>query len=158
MELHYYRYVWQHLEGVSKSVLVEGVANFLLIWGTVLSMAYQFGLARVFWSILLPQRLAAFWLAFTFDRVPHRGAVPRSEDPYRSTKHIIGFFPGALLPSFMEPFHGIFRLLLRVAIVEQDAHVVHHLFPTVPFYSYHAVWNNHKNELYEKGVENTTVF
>ena len=43
-------------------------------------------------------------------------------------------------------------------LINQDAHIAHHLYPTLPFYSYYKVWKKHANEFYPAGVENSSVF
>jgi fatty acid desaturase len=69
---------------------------------------------------VLPGWLAGGLLAFAFDWLPHH--------PHGDT----GRFTNARM------LDG--GWLLTVLMVGQDAHLVHHLWPKVPFYRYHAVY------------------
>jgi fatty acid desaturase len=123
-DLHYYRLyvgIFSRRPSVER---FEVVATALLFAGIVLG-ASMMGHARdvlLFWVV--PARLAVFVLAFAFDWLPHRPhAVTSKEDRFRATS----------------AFEG--RLWL-VLLVGQSLHLVHHLFPGVPFYRYARVWQS----------------
>ncbi len=73
---------------------------------------------------LLPSRLAIGTLAFAFDWLPHRPhVITAKQDRLRATL----------------AFEG--RLLCWLTF-GQSLHLVHHLYPGVPFYRYAAVWRD----------------
>jgi beta-carotene hydroxylase len=80
---------------------------------------------------LVPSRVALVLLAWTFDWLPHR---PHSDvDRHRATT-----------------LHS--SPLLSVLMLGQNFHLVHHLFPGVPFYRYTRVWNARRRELVALGA------
>lgn len=92
----------------------------------------------------IPTRIAVFFLAITFDYLPH---VPHDttakENRYRATNNRIGmewlFFP---------------------LFVGQNYHLSHHLFPSAPFYRYRKIWLVKQAELKPKNpalVEGTKL-
>ena len=72
----------------------------------------------------IPTRLAVVVLACTFDFLPHYPHETRAhDDPYQATSNRKGF-----------------EWLLTPLLLSQNYHLVHHLYPTVPFYRYLRVW------------------
>ena len=88
---------------------------------TVLAFLSGYGLEVVLlW--LMPARLAIGLLAFGFDWLPHHPHDVRSDDDrYRAT---------VVRPS---PW-------LTPLLIYQNYHLIHHLYPAVPFYRYSRVW------------------
>lgn len=112
----------------NKLVVVSGV---LALIGLASALGWAgFGQQVVFvW--LLPAFLASGVLAFLFDWVPHQ---PHNvQGRYRDTRAI--------------PIRGLGLLTLG-----QNLHLVHHLFPRVPFYRYHKVFGELRNDLAAKGA------
>ena len=73
---------------------------------------------------ILPTRIAVFFLAFAFDFLPHYPhTVQGREAPYQATANRVGF-----------------EWLLTPLLLSQNYHLVHHLYPTLPFYRYVRVW------------------
>jgi len=73
----------------------------------------------------VPTRLTAIVLSLTFDflpNYPHRTLA--EDDPFRSTSNRVGM-----------------EWLLTPVLLCQNYHLVHHLYPTVPFYRLLKVWN-----------------
>ena len=97
--------------------LAIGMATFVAI--------YQAGFlmdAILLW--LLPARIAIFFLAMAFDFLPHYPhAASAQEDQYQASNNRMGF-----------------EWLLTPLLLGQNYHLVHHLYPTVPFYRYIKVW------------------
>lgn len=97
--------------------LVFGVLTFVAL--------YQAGLfidALLLW--LLPARIAIFFLAMAFDFLPHYPhAASAQENQYQASNNRVGF-----------------EWLLTPILLGQNYHLVHHLYPTVPFYRYIRVW------------------
>jgi beta-carotene hydroxylase len=90
------------------------------------------GMTGHFWGLLLlwllPARIAIFVLVLTFDFLPHHPhETTQQENPYRATSIRAGM-----------------EWLLTPLLLCQNYHLVHHLYPTVPFYRYLAVWESRK--------------
>lgn len=74
---------------------------------------------------LIPTRLTAIILALTFDFLPHYPHQAHAKgEPFRCTSNRVGM-----------------EWLLSPVMLYQNYHLVHHLYPTVPFYRYLKVWN-----------------
>jgi fatty acid desaturase len=72
----------------------------------------------------IPTRIALFLIAVVFVILPHHPAlVSHHEDPYLATTMRMGW-----------------EWLLTPLLVYQNYHLIHHLYPTVPFYKMHRVW------------------
>lgn len=80
---------------------------------------------------LLPALLASPVLALLFDWLPHRPHTSRER--YRDT-------------------HAIDSRLLDVLFLGQNLHLVHHLFPRVPFHRYRVVFDAGRERFLEKGA------
>ena len=72
----------------------------------------------------VPTRITAFCLALAFDFLPHYPHQAQGEDdPFRCTSNRIGM-----------------EWLLTPVLLYQNYHLVHHLYPRLPFYRYISVW------------------
>ena len=72
----------------------------------------------------IPTRITAVILSLTFDFLPHYPHQATVQDePFRSTSNRVGM-----------------EWLLTPVLLYQNYHLVHHLYPTVPFYRYLKVW------------------
>lgn len=119
----------------------------MLVWFAVLAGLYGLAWATgwgweatLYW--LIPSRLAITWLAFAFNFLPHHPhTVIQAHNPYAATNARRGG----------EPF-------ARWAFLHQNYHVVHHLFPSVPFYRYHRIWQQHRDEWRAKGTPEVSWF
>ena len=90
--------------------------------------------------VLLPARLATAALAFAFDYLPHRPhETPAQEDRYRAS-------------------HVFRERWLTLPLCGQNYHLVHHLYPAVPFYRYGAVWFDQREALLLKGASERGLF
>lgn len=133
-DLHYYVWIGRRWATQPKAVRVEVVAFLALkLAGIALAVALGHGvLLACAW--LVPARLALVALAFSFDYLPHRPHVVLArDDPYRATH---------LLPS----------PLLTPLFLYQNFHLIHHLYPGIPFYRYSAVWRRERVELLRRGA------
>lgn len=98
-------------------------------------LLFNFPLEFIFlW--LVPTYAGISWMtAFVFSFLPHHlhkrteGADPL--DDYQATCNIVGF-----------------EWLLSPIMQYQNYHLVHHLYPTVPFYRYVKIWRAHQDEHY----------
>ncbi len=88
---------------------------------------------------IIPNRLTAVFLAITFDFLPHypHQAHPKSE-PFQCTSNRVGM-----------------EWLLTPVLLAQNYHLVHHLYPTAPFYRYLKIWNAKKH--YHQAQKPATV-
>jgi len=77
---------------------------------------------------LVPTRLTAVILSLTFDFLPHYPHHAHAKDePFRCTSNRVGM-----------------EWLLTPVFLYQNYHLVHHLYPKVPFYRYLKVWKAKK--------------
>ncbi len=121
-DLWWFSFVLRHREGRSRAELVELGASIAVAvaWHAawLLSLfAWQFVLL---W--LLPQRLGVFILAYTFGRIQHPEGVEQRNDPLHATRMIRG------------------GRMMRWVTLGQSEHLMHHLFPSIPWYRYHQAW------------------
>ncbi|HIF63121.1 MAG TPA: hypothetical protein EYG16_02850 [Deltaproteobacteria bacterium] len=79
---------------------------------------------------LLPTSLAWMTLAVCFDYLPHRPHLERNR--YLATR--VTLFPG-----------------LKYLLLWQNFHLVHHLYPTIPFYLYERCFERVRGELTDHG-------
>ena len=114
---------------------VETVATLLFNVGLAASLtAAAFG-----WDVLLlwliPARLAITVLAVFFDFLPHHPhMVTADEDRFRATSNTRGIWWTPVL-------------------LYQNYHLLHHIYPGVPFYRYGQVWREHEAALVAKGAQ-----
>jgi len=103
--------------------------------GYTLSWVLGWGVeATLYW--LLPSRLAVLWLAFAFNFLPHHPHdVRQSLNPYAATNIREGG----------EPW-------MRWLFLYQNYHLIHHLFPSVPFYRYMRIWQRYGADYRERGA------
>lgn len=94
------------------------------------------------WAYLVPQRIGVVILAWWFDYLPHHGlTTTQREDKYRATRIRVGG-EGLLTPLF----------------VYQNYHLVHHLHPSVPFYSYVRAWRRNEEAYLDRNAAISTWF
>ena len=74
----------------------------------------------------IPTRIAKFIIVIAFDFLPH--FPHEAEELYRCTSNRMGM-----------------EWLLTPIFIYQNYHLVHHLYPTIPFYRYLKVWNSRKH-------------
>lgn len=72
----------------------------------------------------VPTRIAKLIIVIAFDVLPHHPhKITSKEDRYRCTSNRVGL-----------------EWLLTPLFIYQNYHLVHHLYPTVPFYRYLRIW------------------
>lgn len=114
--------------GSARASTIAGLV--LVLGGAALAVATGHG-GAVLALWLGPALLASGLLAFGFDWLPH---VPhRERGRYRDTRALL--FPG-----------------LGLLLVGQNLHLVHHLYPRVPFYRYAACFRALRPELEAEGA------
>lgn len=133
-DLHYYATYFGRLRRRPRREVAEVLAAVALLVALAGGLSLAGWGAEVLLLWLLPARLAIGLLAFAFDYLPHvPHDVRASEDRYRATRILEERW---LTPLFLF----------------QNYHLVHHLFPGVPFYRYGLVWRARRGELIAKGA------
>jgi beta-carotene hydroxylase len=137
---HYYAFIFAARRSRPRGELAE-VGIWLLLQLTGIGTALVAGHAAwLFLAWLLPARLALGLLAFAFDYLPHvPHAVLARDDPYRAT----------LIRS---------NAWLTPLFLYQNYHLVHHLYPGVPFYRYAHVWYRQRQQLEARGARDARLF
>ena len=98
-----------------------GIAFGLVV---VVAMAAAGWLAYYLLLFFIPSRVLKFILGFSFDFLPHYPhKATAKRQPFQSTSNRVGM-----------------EWLLTPLFFYQNYHLVHHLYPTVPFYLYLKVW------------------
>jgi beta-carotene hydroxylase len=134
-DLHYYVVYARRMKEREHAEVLE-------VWGTLAAfVALAVGLAlagfgaEVLALWLLPSRLATAALAWGFDYLPHRPhTVPARQDRFAATAIHTNWW---LTPLFLY----------------QNYHLIHHLYPGVPFYRYIAVFKERREMLLAKGAQ-----
>ena len=91
---------------------------------------------------LVPNRITAVFLAITFDFLPHYPHQAHTiDEPFQCTSNRVGM-----------------EWLLTPVLLFQNYHLVHHLYPTVPFYRYLKIWNARKHYHQSKNPATTDTF
>ncbi|MEM6993226.1 MAG: fatty acid desaturase [Myxococcota bacterium] len=138
-DLHYYWAIasrWRQRPVAERREIVVNVVLVALVLGGLTAQGY--GLA-VLVAWVIPTRLAIAALALSFDylpHVPHR--VPAAQDRYAATRIIIA--PG-----------------LTALFLYQNYHLIHHLYPGVPFYRYRRIYRAQAETLAARGALVTRV-
>ncbi|AUX45106.1 delta(12)-fatty acid dehydrogenase [Sorangium cellulosum] len=133
-DLYYYYLFLRSYRAQKRGERIETVATMAVFLGLV-ALAFGLGYGEVvllYW--IAPARVAIFFLAFAFDYLPHYPhGVTAAQDRYRATRAVDS---------------AIFNVLL----FGQNYHLIHHLYPAVPFYRYRAVWKYQREELLKLGA------
>ena len=103
------------------------------------------GFARIiFYTWLLPGRIAVGSLAFSFDYLPHRPGTHGSSPILRSVSPVQATCVTSLV--------GDFTSILTWPLMQQNYHNIHHFWPFVPFYCYATIWKSTKADLIAMGT------
>lgn len=83
---------------------------------------------------ILPSRVAILVLSFAFDYLPHYPhIITKKDNRYRTTSYI--------------NCSWFIKIILSPIAFYQDYHLIHHLYPNIPFYNYPVMWNKMENYL-----------
>lgn len=78
---------------------------------------------------VVPGRITALFLAIAFDFLPHFPHQARGQDqPFQCTSNRVGM-----------------EWLMTPLLIFQNYHLVHHLYPRVPFYRYLKIWKSRRH-------------
>jgi len=130
-DIHYYARWLRGVRSRPRAEVLETSLTFALqlLAVVALCMAGKGREALLYWVV--PARLAIGFLAFSFDWLPHR---PHHEtDRYLATR----VMPGRALEALL---------------LGQNYHLIHHLYPGVPFYRYRRIWEAQRDKLLARGV------
>lgn len=120
-------YIWNYLKHSNERPAREvRTAKIHLLVGGLIFVAAVIALpveALIFWVIA--SRLTMWLIALVFMYLPHvPHTVVQKEAPYQATLMRMGW-----------------SWLMTPLLAYQNYHLVHHLYPTVPFYRYKKVWD-----------------
>lgn len=130
----YYAYILRKLDYTNpqhRRLRVQAVFGVLGYICVALGLGLWVGFEPVLWLWLLPGQLAAGVLAFCFDWLPHHPHSARGR--YVDTRVID-------VPA------------LSVPMLWQNYHLMHHLYPRVPFYRYRTVFCEQRADLAQQGA------
>jgi fatty acid desaturase len=93
----------------------------------------------VLYHWIIPGRIAVLLLAFFFDYLPHYPHETTMKENRFKTTQLLDFGP--------------VQAVATALLFFQDYHIVHHLYPTIPFWRYRVAWALKKDSLIkEKGI------
>lgn len=140
LDFFYVSFYLKHIKKRPKLEVFESLITVILLWSSIITLCYL-GYAQVVLLLwVIPARIAVFMLAFSLDYLPHKPhKITSVENPYQAT---------------MVREHW----LLTPLMFYQNYHLIHHLYPSVPFYRYAKVWKEQKSMLLSKGVEVRNLF
>jgi fatty acid desaturase len=126
-------YGWKYLaywkdrpKSETRNVIIMFLAT-MVVWPWLIINGYLTELL-MFW--IIPQRISFFFISFIFVYLPHvPNEISEKEDAYRATSIREGM-----------------EWLLSPLMMYQNYHLVHHLYPNVPFYRIVKLWNSRLDE------------
>ncbi|MEE2779947.1 MAG: fatty acid desaturase [Myxococcota bacterium] len=138
-DLFYYVYVLRIGNKIPMAARAEIwlTVGIYVVAGIILTMMGHGEMVLYCW--VLPARAAITFLAFAFNFLPHYPyEATRAEDRMRATRII----PGPVLTPIF---------------VCQNYHLIHHLYPGVPFYRYSKVWHEHREMFLSQGAKERSL-
>ena len=122
----YFGYWKDRPKSEKRNVIIMFFAT-LIAWPWLIINGYLTELL-MFW--IIPQRISFFFISFIFVYLPHvPNEISEKEDAYRATSIREGM-----------------EWLLSPLMMYQNYHLVHHLYPSVPFYRMVKIWNSRLDE------------
>lgn len=124
-DFYYLIFYLRHKDQFANIDVGHPVRDTIWVWALAFSIGYFYPLEVIFlWFV--PARLMAWSIAGVFMYLPHwPHDVTHAEHPYQATHNRIGM-----------------EWLLTPLLIYQNYHLVHHLYPTVPFYRYRRLWES----------------
>ncbi len=133
-DLHYYVVYATRLRRRPRAEAAETVATLVLVYGCAAALIATGHAAEVLLYLLLPPRIAITLLALAFDYLPHA--------PYLATRREDRFLATRIID----------HRWLTPLLLGQNYHLVHHLYPAVPWYRYGRVWAARRAQLEHAGA------
>ena len=112
----------------------ETILTLIILYGSVLILCASGYALPTLALWVVPSRVAQFLLGYTFDYLPHK--------PHEITAAENRFAASSIL---LHP-------LLTVALLYQNYHLIHHLYPGVPFYRMADIWRTQRDFLISQGA------
>ena len=138
-DLFYYYWALRMGKQLKLSVQLAFWAGAIVLYATAGTLTYMGFGWEVLFLWLLPARAAVTLLAFAFNFLPHHPhEVTDREDRLQATSILLG-------PGF------------TFAFLYQNLHLIHHLYPGVPFYRYGKIWQNQREGLLAGGAREVTL-
>jgi fatty acid desaturase len=139
---YYIYYFFKHGGKVIKrhaKALIIYYSSLALLFAASLYFGYGY---ELFMLWFIPSRITLFLVAIAFVILPHQPAlVAQNEDPYMATTMRLGW-----------------EWLLTPLLVYQNYHLIHHLYPEIPFYKMHKVWFLKYDEINAQDISKQTAF
>lgn len=138
-------YIWYFIKN-GQNVRKKHGTELILFYsflGLLFVAAVYFGFGwQLFMLWFVPSRITLFILAVVFVILPHHPAlVEQEEDPYMATTMRFGW-----------------EWLLNPLLVYQNYHLIHHLYPEIPFYRMHKAYYLKYDEINAHGIPRQTAF
>ena len=125
LELYYVYYYLRYQQPRPKREIMTVVASLTAVI-TIITALVMAGFAEeVFWLWFVPTRIGVFLVSMVFVFLPHYPHdVAQNEDPYAASTIRQGS-----------------EWLLTPLLAYQNYHLIHHLYPTAPFYNNIKIWD-----------------
>lgn len=138
-------YIWYFIkygQNVRKKHGTELIVYYSLLM-LLFAAAIYFGFGwQLFMLWFVPSRITLFIIAIVFVILPHHPAlVAQEEDPYMATTMRFGW-----------------EWLLNPLLVYQNYHLIHHLYPEIPFYRMHKAYYLKYDEINAHRIARQTAF
>ena len=130
-----------------------GLFKFLPLLSPLVLPAWS---SYLLWGFLLPTEIAAAFLGLAFDYLPHR---PSEDTALHLATSVVSLVKDTQ-PLEAEPT-AAFKLgtsVLTPFLLYQNYHLVHHLYPFLPFYHYSRVYWRLRVAFNKRGHEARTLF
>ncbi|MEW6734271.1 MAG: fatty acid desaturase [Acidobacteriota bacterium] len=139
-DIHYCLFYLKQVRQRPTAEYIEILFTLALLWTSVITLCLTGYTSAVLLLWVLPSRIAVILLAYGFDYLPHKPhQISAAENVYAATM---------VRPS----------PLLTPVLLYQNYHLIHHLYPGIPFYRYSRVWRDQREALLGKGVEVRDLF
>lgn len=144
----YLAHYWRHRSERPRDEVCETfVMAAVQVLYPLVSLVLHGAQSWAFWCYALPGYLSICFLACTFDYIPHR--PHGTTDIYRGTS-VTALYATKPTKAGSAPYY--ITSPLTWPMLYQNYHIVHHLYPWVPFYRYSAVWKEMETQLVSEGV------
>lgn len=124
-------YAWFYLRNAPHRPAAEVVEAFSMVGLFIVGLIWAAAAGQL-WTVvvlyLIPQRIAVGVLAWWFDWLPHHGLSDTArQNRFRATRNRVGM-----------------EWLFTPMMLSQNYHLVHHLYPVIPWYRYVRTWRDHE--------------
>lgn len=134
IEIHWLAWYWKSISQRNGWALVRDVTSIVISVGWQAAWLLSPYAWEFFIYFMIPQRLGILITGYFFASIQHPEGVRESEYPIHATRMFSG------------------GVLARTVMISQSQHLMHHLFPKVPFYRYNRAWKISKPQLEPEGL------